>query len=159
MKIDKNIIAGIIIGAYLGLALSGLYLRPQMRPLRGPVADVSVKVVESNNVEINVVPRGDIETRIITPLIYLRERGQELGYNDFEITRIIQVMKCESGLRPDAINKNTNGTFDLGVGQINDVHSKRISREDRMDFRKNIDFIYQLYSEQGLNPWVCNRLI
>lgn len=91
------------------------------------------------------------------PLTYLRCRGKQLGINDYEITKIIQVMKCESGLRPDAINKNKNGTFDIGIGQINDVHSKRISRQDRMDFVKNIDFIYKLYQEQGLNPWVCYR--
>ena len=91
------------------------------------------------------------------PLRYLRYKGQQLGINEYEITRIISTMKCESGLRPDAINKNKNGTFDIGIGQINDVHSKRISRQDRMDFVKNIDFIYKLYQEQGLRPWVCAR--
>ena len=91
------------------------------------------------------------------PITYLRCKGEQLGINEYEITKIIATMKCESGLRPDAINKNTNGTFDIGVGQINDVHSKRISRADRMDFVKNIDFIYTLYQEQGLRPWVCAR--
>jgi len=91
------------------------------------------------------------------PITYLRCKGQQLGIKDTEITKIIATMKCESGLKADSINKNSNGTFDIGVGQINDVHSKRISREDRMDFVKNIDFIYTLYQEQGLNPWVCAR--
>jgi hypothetical protein len=38
--------------------------------------------------------------------------------------------------------------------QINDVHGKRISREDRMDYEKNIRFAYQLRKEQGnWNAW------
>lgn len=91
------------------------------------------------------------------PLRYLRYRGQQLGIKDTEISKIIATMRCESGLKADAINKNSNGTFDIGIGQINDVHSERISRQDRMDFVKNIDFIYKLYQEQGLNPWVCSH--
>jgi hypothetical protein len=60
-----------------------------------------------------------------------------------------------------ALGKNTNGTFDVGLFQINDVHSKRISRQDRLDFEKNIKFAYKLRAEQGnWNAWsVCRSKV
>lgn len=91
------------------------------------------------------------------PITCIRDVGEELGKSNQEILMMIRIAKAESGLRPDAINKNSNGTFDLGVFQINDVHSKRISRTDRMDFVKNIRFAWQLQTEQGFNPWVVYK--
>lgn len=90
---------------------------------------------------------------------YIRCSGTKIGKTNREIQTMILIAKCESGLRHDAIGKNTNGTFDLGVMQINDVHNKRISREDRLDFRKNIDFAWQLQTEQGFSPWTCYKKI
>ena len=87
------------------------------------------------------------------PITYLRCRGKQLGISDYKITQLIQVAKCESGLNPDALNKNTNGSFDVGVFQINTVHKQK----NMTDFVKNIDYGYKLYQEQGLRPWVCAR--
>lgn len=43
----------------------------------------------------------------------------------------------ESGFRADAVNSaNSNGTADVGVFQINDIHS--MSWDSRMDARTNI---------------------
>ena len=43
--------------------------------------------------------------------------------------------------------KNTNGTFDYGLWQINDLHIKSgaISLEDALDCFKSTDFAYKLY--------------
>jgi hypothetical protein len=67
----------------------------------------------------------------------------------------------ESGLRADAQNWNPpytdkNGVFhsatwDIGVAQINDVH--KMSVEDRLDYRKNIDKAYQIYKNRGFSAW------
>lgn len=46
------------------------------------------------------------------------------------------IARMESGYRADATNQNTNGTWDLGSFQINDVHG--MSWDDRMDARTNI---------------------
>jgi len=47
------------------------------------------------------------------------------------------IAKMESGFRADAVNAaNTNGTADVGVFQINDVHG--MSWESRLDARTNI---------------------
>ena len=87
----------------------------------------------------------------------IRDVGEELGFSNHDISIAMNIAKNESGYRTDAINLNTNKTADIGVFQINDVHGKRISREDRMDYIKNIKFAYQLRQEQGnWNAWsVC----
>ena len=92
------------------------------------------------------------------PLICIRDVGEEMGFDNKQILIAIRIAKAESSLRPDAIGKNTNGTYDMGVFQINDVHSKKISRVDRLDFVKNIDFAWDLKIKQGFNPWsVCKN--
>lgn len=95
------------------------------------------------------------------PLICIRDVGEELGFDNKQILIAIRIAKAESGLRPDAIGKNRNGTYDMGVFQINDVHSKRISRADRLNFEKNIRFAFQLRKEQGnWNAWsVCRSKV
>jgi hypothetical protein len=148
----RQIMWTVIFGILAGIVLALSFLREMDKPrtLISPIAKEQEKPVVQKILAKETPCDYD-------PITYLRCRGQQLGINEYQITKIIKVMKCESGLRADAINKNTNGTYDLGVGQINDVHNKRISREDRLNFVKNIDFIYKLYQEQGLNPWVCAR--
>lgn len=58
--------------------------------------------------------------------------------------KAIECFYSESGLRWNAINdKNTNGTTDAGVAQINDVH--KMSVQERLDFKKNIEKAYKIY--------------
>lgn len=86
----------------------------------------------------------------------IRDVGEELGVANKDIMTMIRLAKCESGMNHQALNKNTNGTFDVGLLQINDVHGKRISRADRMDMEKNIRFAYKLFQEQhGFTAWSC----
>lgn len=69
--------------------------------------------------------------------------------------KLSQIIKCESGWNPEALNKNTNGTFDLGLFQINTVH--KVSRLEMLDYKKNIEYGIKLYKKQGVTPWVCAR--
>ncbi len=123
-----------------------------LSPRKAPLSPLGITKVEEVKAE-----QPSEEYYKETPLKYLRYRGQQLGIDEYTITKFISVMKCESGLRADAINKNTNGTFDLGIAQINDVHGKKISRADRLDFIKNIDYAYKLFLDQGFGPWTCAR--
>lgn len=148
--VNRKTLAATMYGLIIG-ALAGAYIadRPANQKVNSPKPleqKIEVKQIEAQETPCDY-----------DPITYLRCKGEQLGINEYEITKIISTMKCESGLRADALNKNKNGTFDIGIGQINDVHAKRISRADRMDFKKNIDFIYTLYQEQGLNPWVCAK--
>ena len=67
----------------------------------------------------------------------------------------IKVFECESGLNEYAYNKNTNGTTDSGVAQVNSVHKQTV--EAMWDAEKNLDFALALYERQGFSPWVCAK--
>lgn len=41
---------------------------------------------------------------------------------------LLAVLQVESGLNPRAVGKNTNGTVDLGIGQINSMHLPELQR-------------------------------
>ena len=66
----------------------------------------------------------------------------------------VKALSCfisESGLRPDALHINNNGTWDFGIAQWNQVHGQKI--EDLKDWKKQIDLAYQLYKRRGFKPW------
>jgi len=54
---------------------------------------------------------------------------------------------------------NTDGTLDWGYFQINTVHLKRpeVNLRAMLNWRANIDFAYQLYTERGFQPWTTYR--
>ncbi len=58
--------------------------------------------------------------------------------------------KCET------YHYNSDGTLDWGYFQINTVHLRRpgVNLRDLLDCKANIDFAYQIYSEQdGFKAW------
>ncbi len=65
------------------------------------------------------------------------------------------IAKTESGFRADAVNSaNTNGTADVGVFQINDIHS--MSWDSRMDARTNIAKAKEIRDAWGSwDAWVA----
>jgi hypothetical protein len=152
--LSKECLCAVILGAIVGLSLGHYYWKQLNTPktLLGPVKQtVEVKVQEVLASETPCT---------FDPITYIRCSGEKLGKSNKDIMTLIRIMKCESGGRPDALNKNKNGTFDVGVLQINDVHSKRISRADRMDFVKNIDFGWKLHTEQGgFQAWSCYKKV
>lgn len=68
---------------------------------------------------------------------------------------VVQAINCfysESGLRWNAISPvNKNGTRDGGVAQLNDVH--KMTMDERLDYKANIQKAYELYKRSGWNPW------
>lgn len=143
-----TLILGLLAGLILGKSIYDSQKTSPQAPQQKKTSEV-IKVVEA------------VETPCtFDPITYIRCSGERLGKTNQEIMTMIRIAKCESGLRPDALNKNKNGTFDIGVLQINDVHSKRISRSDRMDFVKNIDFGWKLHTEQGgFQAWSCYKKV
>lgn len=78
------------------------------------------------------------------------------------------ISKCENGtLDPTRVNWNKNGSFDLGLSQINSVHRADVeamfgeSFEAAMkDGVKNLTYAAKLYHDQGnFSSWVCNALV
>lgn len=84
-------------------------------------------------------------------------------YGDYAVT----IAVCESNLRADAINHNTNGTIDVGVFQLNSVHDKALDELglDKFNPEDNIQFAKVLFDESlrrhgyGWVPWVCDRIV
>lgn len=146
-------VAGFIIGALIGCALFAQKTSPN-----DPKQSINPVTVVSATTD-KYTERG--YARCFSPIICLRDIGEELGVDNKDILIAIRIAKAESGLRPDAIGKNSNGTYDIGLMQINDVHNKRISRQDRLNVEKNITFAYQLRKEQGnWNAWsVCRSKV
>lgn len=64
---------------------------------------------------------------------------------------MIAVAKAESGLNPRAIHKNTNGTLDIGIFQINTVHG--YDQLSLTDIDTNIKVAREIYNKQGLKAW------
>ena len=110
-----------------------------LSPLVGALQPPKVYAKESISCEN---PRGYLECQVYKGIITWEDHDK--------LSRIIQ---CESRWNPEAINKNTNGTYDLGLFQINTVHSKKINRIDSLDFKKNLDFGIAMFKKQGASPW------
>lgn len=63
----------------------------------------------------------------------------------------LAIAKAESRLNPRAVNKNRNGSKDIGIFQINDKHGW--SANDRFDWRKNIQMAKELRDRHGWTEW------
>ena len=63
----------------------------------------------------------------------------------------LAVAKAESGLNPKAINRNGDGSKDVGIFQINDRHGW--SDEERLDWKTNIRLAKELRDSRGWGEW------
>lgn len=69
--------------------------------------------------------------------------------------------KSESGLRPTAINySNRNGTWDIGLAQVNTIHCGKVGATNRedcknklLDLETNVRIAKQIYDGRGFNAW------
>lgn len=91
---------------------------------------------------------------------YLRRAG----FPSSTIGTMVCISKYESSFNCDATNKNTDGSTDYGLFEINsyywcsgDATSKYnecgTSCQSLMDCQKNTDCAYRVYKEQGFNAW------
>lgn len=71
-----------------------------------------------------------------------------------------RVMLAESGGRPGATHVNKNGSKDIGLFQLNEVHAKKVGGniESLYDIQTNVRLAGAIYERQGWNPWaVCKN--
>lgn len=81
---------------------------------------------------------------------------EEYGLSFDEAINGMSIVKCESNFNPYAINKNKDGSYDLGEWQINDrIHGKSINRADSFDVYKSTRYAMELYKKHSWNVWVC----
>lgn len=84
--------------------------------------------------------------------IFLNKKGIE----DYYIPRLFCIAKLESNLDPYAINFNRNGTFDIGLLQINSLWQK-ICGAKLHEIETNISCANIVLKKQGLSAWVSYR--
>lgn len=76
--------------------------------------------------------------------------------------RAIQIARCESGLRPDALNDNPRTRdYSVGVFQINlygNLSKTRPSEEWLKNYQNNISYAHEMYLRSGFGPWTCSRI-
>lgn len=66
---------------------------------------------------------------------------------------MVAVAKAESGLNPLTVHKNTNGSRDIGIMQINSVHGE--DDLEMMDVDKNLAVARKVYEKQGITAWAA----
>jgi hypothetical protein len=117
---------------------------PLVSPLvANPVKQVYAEFISCEN------PKGYLECQAYQGVITWEEHD-----------RMYKIIECESKWNPEAINtKNSNGSWDAGLAQINSVH-KNISNADKFDYKKSIDWMIKKYkADKSFNAWTCNRLV
>lgn len=90
--------------------------------------------------------RGEIVNEIYA--VFGKVRGQAFIY-------VLRECRENSTLDPTAVNVNTNGSKDIGVGQVNAPGGFRqgYNEEQLKDFRINIRVSYAIYKSQGWRAW------
>ena len=96
-----------------------------------------------------------------SPKVEVSEKIREVVEKYFKekTDEALTCFKSESGLRPSAINyNNKNGTWDIGLAQINTVHCGKVNATDRedcknklLDLETNVRIAKQIYDGRGFN--------
>lgn len=81
----------------------------------------------------------------------IKRLANDVGLPQNTTLRLVNVAYCESKFKPSAIGYNENGTKDVGVFQINDIHN--LSVEYRLDSKLNIKWAINEAKKNGLGAW------
>jgi len=84
----------------------------------------------------------------------------ELKASGIDYKTAEKIIQCESGWNPSASNTaNRNGSSDLGLWQINSIHSE-ISVAQKLDYKAATRWAIKKIKHDGnFSAWVCSDLI
>jgi len=148
--VNRRTLAAAMWGLIIG-SLFGCYLADRPNGSLKPTGQsLPVKVEEVKAIEIPC----DYD-----PITYVRCRGQQLGYDDFTISKFIRIARAESNFNPMAKNRNSTAT---GIYQfINGTWHAYCKGKNVYDFKDNIDCFYKVLETDGypkaLNHWNASR--
>lgn len=79
------------------------------------------------------------------------------GFRGKSLVTAVAVALAESGGNPQATNRNTNGSGDYGLWQINSVHADLLRSGTWSDPYDNARMAFRVYSDAGqkFSPWVA----
>lgn len=154
----QQLVGFAVLGFIAGTILTVTIYRETHKPLVQPIA----KPMSFEVVKVAYAKEKDWEDDLVG---YFRYRGQQLGYNDYQITKLHGVMDCENGLhtakRVNYLYDGENGRYTAaGFGMItkstfNDKQFKCMG--DRFDGTDNIDCVYKIYAKKGLARWNASK--
>lgn len=137
-------IGGMIVGGFCGYAIDGSPVTAAMAGYTG------------SSVIMNLIPNEkkseQDEKKSIEATIEEIARQEHV---DPELA--IRVAKCESGLNPQVINTNANGSRDRGLFQINDKWHPEVSDEEAFDIEKSTKFFCKAFKSGNLNWWDATK--
>lgn len=132
---------------------------------KNEVDALEVKEAENHGVIANVI--DNLEEKIsvrkvednLDPTLeqmkdYVRQEAKQAGLNPSEVEAIIN---CESRWDPEAKGHNRNGSYDLGLWQINSIH-KNITDAEKADYKAATKWAIEKRLRDGnWSAWVCAR--
>ena len=145
LKLQNRIFWILLMSACVGVAL---YLTREkvISPCPEQGCHVMVKTVYANE-----------DSELTEIIAYITKKFEPEGKH--VVVQALRIAYCESGIRSEALGKNTNGSTDHGIFQVNSIHTKRYGNKFKTSWKDNVDTAYKIYKAQGWNPWVCaNKL-
>jgi len=113
---------------------------------------VPFRIQERKPVEV-LSPLGEAMLKTLDNPLSKTQTAVMEKFGAIEFKVIDAVIKCESNYNAEAMHYNSNGTFDAGLMQINQVHWNTdycpYGLKDLLDEKNNIDCGYQIYLRHG----------
>lgn len=117
---------------------------------------IGIKANQTTNL-MQVVEAKEVVKEVKEPTIeeWVMNEIKKAGLNEKEAWAIIQ---CESKFNPEAMNINTNKSYDAGIWQINSIHKLKIS--EALDYKTATKWAIEKRLRDGSwDAWVCSKLI
>lgn len=75
-----------------------------------------------------------------------------------EAPNAFNVLYCENrGLNPEAVNWNSNGSWDAGIFQVNQIHG--YTMDQMKDYKQNIKAAKKIFDGRGWTAWSCSHKV
>lgn len=81
--------------------------------------------------------------------------ARQAGFTGYDLTLAVAVCLAESGGRTEAMHRNTNGSTDFGLWQINSVHADLLKNADWANRNTNAAMAFSVFKDAKYKwtPW------
>ena len=121
-----------------------------------------------SNILLTIVAVYFGKTQIYEPIIASKLPSKTIESVESMIRRIaiengvdqelaVRVARCESGLKPNAVNINTTGSKDRGIFQWNDYYHPEITDKMAFDVKTATELFCKAIKEGHLDWWNASR--
>lgn len=141
---DLGFLGSVIIGAFVGYAIDGSYLTASMA---GFIGFSAIQNLVPVSIKDKIGATETIEEKI--------RRIAKEQYIDPDLA--FRVAKCESGLKPNATNINTDKSIDRGLYQINSRWHPEVTADQAFDAEFSILFFCTAFKAGNLSWWNASK--